>query len=129
MTKLKIIFLLFGILFLVVGFQNCGSEHQLGNNSTSNNSLSSIQFQNLQNKALEILSNRCAKCHGGGIGSNTPNIMDLNELKTTKFIVPGHPESSPIYLAIIDGLMPQDFKMIDNAPAEVVILREWIHEM
>lgn len=117
------------LLVLVVGFQNCSGEHS-GLNSASGPSqtqlLAEYEFQ-----ASLVLEENCASCHSpnspevtNGDVTNITDIMDFAFLYQNGYVVAGEPQNSPLYLAVLDGLMPHDGEPLGSI--ELDILRDWI---
>lgn len=140
--KLRFVIQIFRILkyfavttILLFSFQNCDSAHELATNVASTSGtgpqvgLSPEEFQALQSQALTILQNRCASCHTGTVSGENPP-MDAGELRAARFVIPGQPQNSPLYLLIIDGVMPENGPNLTiAAPGEVNTLRDWIQYM
>lgn len=97
------------LTLLLVGYQNCGSDFAPGfenGGGSSSGGLSPEEFAALQNASLNILATRCGSCHAGRLSDPVPNVYDLVEMKAIRAIVPGAPQMSGAYVAIIDGAMP-----------------------
>lgn len=75
-----------------------------------------------------IFRNRCSDCHGEGSTQGDIDMLNHAELIGKKNVVAGAPESSPVYVAIIntveDARMPQGLPALP--PAEVDTVRQWI---
>lgn len=116
---------------LLVSFQNCDSEHMLGSELASSGGPSGYDpgvFAVLQTAALEVLDNRCASCHDGSVGGTTPDVMDVAGLRASRYIVPGYPQNSPLYLVMVDGRMPQSGPNLAGT-VEIQKIRDWIQMM
>lgn len=130
-TSRAFAFIILGGLMLL-GYQNCSSEHIEGSPMASSTpeapmGLSDTEFQKLESDAVEILTRRCASCHDGSPAASEPlDILNFSTLTANKYIIPGQPQNSPLYLSIIDGVMPQGFNMANSTPQELLILRDWI---
>jgi hypothetical protein len=119
---------------LLSGYQNCSPTHVEGLSSLSQagggTTYNPAAFQALQTEALAILDRRCTGCHTGLAGGNLPDVTNIEGLKSSDYIVPGQPQNSPLYLAIIDGVMPENGpNLVNSYPAEVFTLRDWIQMM
>jgi len=114
-----------GLFVLVVSFQNCSGEHSKFNSGSTAPSqgqqLAEFEFQ-----ASLVLEQNCASCHspGSDVESNLEDIMDFQALYADGLIVQGEPENSPLYLAVLDGIMPHEGDMLE--PGDIEILRDWI---
>lgn len=115
---------------LLVGFQNCGNEHQLGSNlsSTGTGGVDPAVFARAQADAQAVLQNRCASCHNGMVNGTTPDVMDVAGLRASMYIIPGYPQNSPLYLVMIDGRMPQGGPNLVGT-VEILKIRDWIQMM
>jgi hypothetical protein len=115
---------------LLIGFQNCGNEHQLGADlsSTGTGGVDPAVFARAQADALEVLQNRCASCHNGTVSGTTPDVMDVAGLRASMYIIPGYPQNSPLYLVMVDGRMPQGGPNLAGT-VEILKIRDWIQMM
>jgi hypothetical protein len=93
-------------------------------------------------QATEILRTNCAGCHGGGPGENRGEfdfILDFDKLKVARskstgmprFVVPGFPEASRVYLRIARREMPPPQPLgLPPLPrptvSDISVLYEWI---
>jgi len=118
----KSLYLILAITITVVSFQNCSSQHQEGQSV----GLNSVDVGVLQSAAVQVLSTNCTSCHSpnSGVVSNIDNILDVNALLFDGQIIPGEPQNSPIYLDIVDGVMPHNSNDLD--PADMDKIRDWI---
>ncbi len=125
---IKNIVIAFLLAILFVGFQNCSGDH----NGTGNawDAPSTVDVGQLQAAAVGVMSERCANCHNPTTNADleTPinNILDINALLFDAYIIPGEPQSSPLYLMAVDGLMPHGAEATDLNEFELETLREWI---
>lgn len=125
---------------MAVSFQNCGND--MAGSGTSNLSssgggggaggLSAAQFAALQEEAMDILVRRCAQCHDGTVGSEVPDVTNLEDMRLTGHVRAGRPQNSAVYLAILDGSMPEGRNfpsMVETYPNEVNTILNWIKYM
>lgn len=126
MTKNVIITLSIALLF--VGFQNCSGSHQGSVNDTLQSASPTVDVGLLQSAATAVLDQRCAHCHNTTTPYQEdmpiPNILDVDALLFDAHIIPGEPQSSAIYLAAVDGIMPHNEE--DLSDFELEALRDWI---
>src|SRR5262249_17258718 len=68
------------------------------------------------------------RCHGrdGAIEGGFNYILDLEKLVARKKVVPGSPESSPLYKRVVAGKMPPPGEQPRPAAADVAVLEQWI---
>lgn len=114
------------IFLLVVSYSNCSPKHQEGQPLSSLNFNAAEVLASLQSQALSVLSSKCASCHVTDYPlSNLDNIMDVTYLTDFGFINPGSPQTSPMYLTLIDKTYhaPDSLSITDN---DLAILRDWI---
>jgi mono/diheme cytochrome c family protein len=107
------------VLFLVMGLIACDSSDLHYKDEAP--SLTSIVSSN----GLEVLSNHCAACHGsvtGGSGGIN-DILNVDKLISDGLLVPGSPDTSPLYQEVESGRMPATGKLPDY---EIATLRQWI---
>lgn len=112
-----------GCLFLSVltacgaGFDTKGAL--IGGSDSGSSSLS------LDAKVEKVFENNCASCHYGATQNTDTltNVTDLNALATSKFIVPGSAEASPLYQEVLQGAMPPG-RSLDSSDRELIA--NWI---
>jgi hypothetical protein len=80
-----------------------------------------------------ILKNQCAGCH---YHSSWAGVSDPAQLKQAKWVVPGQPEASGLYMRLIGSEgsgsnfskdMPQGGSAI--SPADRALIKRWIQEL
>lgn len=122
-AKLKMqIFTVLSSAVLIISFQNCSAI----NSPNSQESLSTGMSQSdvLGQKALDVISRRCERCHNPeNAKGDISNIMDLNYLLYYRLVIPGQPEISDIIRVIKEGSMPPSGGLTN---AELNDLSEWI---
>lgn len=112
------------ISLMISPFQNCAQVHESSGSSDESSEAANVSFYAAQ--ARDVLQSRCVSCHNP---SSTPlaeptDILNVDSLILGKFVVPGKPQSSPLYLDVIDGLMPQGGPALSDS--EIEILANWI---
>ena len=102
----------------MVIFQNCSSHEQL----IGANSFNSVeQLRVAESKVMATFDSKCVHCHAPG---SDLDITDVQSLIDAGHIVEGEPESSLLYVSIIDGIEPRDEgELSDEQIAEI---RDWI---
>lgn len=119
-----------GTLTLIVVFQNCGRGFEVSpslfkdlSSTSSPGPLPSNTSPDLQAKAMTILSTNCKDCHNtqalGGLGQ----ILDVNSLIQTKFIIPGDANASRLYSAIATNRMPPSYSLSQD---DKNVISSWI---
>jgi len=69
----------------------------------------------------------CTACHAGGAAAGgLEDVLDADALIQTGQIVPGSPESSPLFLRVRDGSMPPVGIEPRPAEADIAVLEAWI---
>jgi len=83
---------------------------------------------NLAAKVKEIFRTRCAECHGGSATQGGINILDAESMVTAETVVPGKPDESQIYQAVVET--EEFLRMPLGSPAlsteEIEAIRKWI---
>jgi mono/diheme cytochrome c family protein len=76
----------------------------------------------------EIFRSRCFECHGGSSTQNGVSVLDRETLISKGTVVPGKPDESPLFRAIIDP--DEDARMPEGQPplssGEIDSVRQWI---
>ncbi|MCB0343396.1 MAG: hypothetical protein H6626_03165 [Pseudobdellovibrionaceae bacterium] len=121
----KQIIILGSFLMVLLSYQNCAqvfdADHREG---ADNSSLSTDeQLVIVEGKALQVLNKNCASCHGPDAANQPIDILNLDKMIADGYVVVGEPQSSPLFIEIVDGLMPQNGTM---APEDKELLRLWI---
>ena len=116
-------YLLFTGLFLsaLITFQNCGQFESMDGSSLG----LSLQDQLVQeqSKALVILANNCASCHGTIPSGGVANITNVDHLIESGLIVPGRPEDSPLISSVESNLMPPSNPL---QTGDKITLENWV---
>jgi mono/diheme cytochrome c family protein len=101
-------------LFLLAG---CTYNEYLGTQAT--------ELESLQKASVEILDARCVLCHGSGgsVQGSFGDILDVEKLKASGYVVPGSPGVSRLYTEIASGEMPPSGGLSD---AERDLIYRWI---
>jgi hypothetical protein len=82
-------------------------------------------------EVLPILRAHCNTCHGDvgkpkdGVDLRTAASIMKGDKNKDPIVVPGKPESSPLYTSIAEGRMPKDGKPAPS-PAQLEVIRNWI---
>jgi len=113
---------------VLFSFQNCAellsdSSHSASSEQDrANNAI----YQAIAAEARVVLQNYCVSCHSpsSGVVTPIPDILNQAFLEAQGFIVIGSPQSSSLYLDVIDGIEPRDGQTLSNRDIEV--LRDWI---
>jgi mono/diheme cytochrome c family protein len=113
----------------MMGFQNCASEHSSKGNSNGSSAAPTPTIDQLlaayEKAVTSIVNQKCANCHFPDSPEPVPfDNFDPSFLIQSGYVVPGEPQNSPIYLAVLDGLMPHNDD--DLTSAEIETLRDWI---
>ncbi len=82
----------------------------------------------LAQKARQILSTHCSRCHGdnGSHKGGMDFILDRDRLVVRNKLVPGDPARSAIYKRIVEGEMPPEGAKSRPGAAEIAALKQWI---
>lgn len=110
-------------IMVSIFYSNCSPKHSLGTGSSNINTAAILQ--SLQTSSLKILTDRCLSCHNENTtNSNLKNILDVSYLESAGFIDPGSPQTSPLYMSIVDQIMPQNGTPL--SAEDSAVLRDWI---
>ncbi|OQW47276.1 MAG: hypothetical protein A4S09_15900 [Proteobacteria bacterium SG_bin7] len=115
----------FVVLAVIVSvfYSNCSPTHNSGNGSSNINTAAILQ--SLQTNSLKILTDKCSSCHNDAtVNSTLKDILDVNYLESSGFIDPGSPQTSPLYMSIVDQIMPKNGTPL--SAEDIAILRDWI---
>lgn len=108
---------------LVFFYSNCSSSHDSIDDSSSGFNAAAI-LKSLRSQKEYILNAKCASCHNENTTDNDlRQILSTEYLEENNYINRGYPQTSRLYLDVIDGIMPPENKLSDY---EVHILRDWI---
>lgn len=112
-----------GLTLLVLSFQNCMSSHDKFSENLVD--LNAINNERITAGALGVLQTSCSGCHSPTSTTVTPipDILDVDALVAADWIVPGEPQNSPVYLAMVDGLMPHNGEI---SASDRQLVRDWI---
>ena len=109
---------------MAIPYSNCSPRHEEGQSQSSFNPVEVLS--SLQARSTDILRAKCATCHVADYASsNLKNVLDITYLSDFGFIDPGSPQTSPLYLSLIDGSMPPvgSPTITDN---DLATIRDWI---
>lgn len=111
---------------LIAGFATgCAPSHQIYSTGLAQNSLGLGSGSPSEVAALNVLSSRCLNCYGASGSGGLANITNVQNLIKAGWVIPGHPEVSPLAKAVVPGVgnMPQGGRLSDG---EYQTLRTWI---
>ncbi len=112
------------LFVLAIPYSNCSPKHEQGEALSSFNAAEALN--SLQSRSLEVLQAKCATCHVANYAlSDLKNVLDVTYLSDSGFINPGSPQTSPLYLSLIDGTEPP-IGSPDITDNDIAILRDWI---
>jgi uncharacterized membrane protein len=104
-------------------YSNCSSSHDsLAINSEADRT---AILNYLQVEKTAVLSSKCATCHNETSPTRLKDVLNTQYLIDNGFIRAGSPQTSTLYLRIIDGFMPPAGSP-DVSDDELAILRDWI---
>jgi uncharacterized membrane protein len=113
---------------IALSFQNCADLLSDSSHSASSEQqrANDAAYQAVTAEARAVLQNYCVSCHNpnSGVSTSIPDILNQAFLESQGFIVIGSPQSSSLYLDIIDGIEPRNGQTMSNRDIEV--LRDWI---
>lgn len=117
------LYLLMGILSLLfLPYSNCSPLHERSLNSTAFDT--GAILQSLQTKSLQILNLKCASCHNNTVTDNAfTNANDISFMISNDYIDAGVPQTSRLYLKLIDGHNSINPNITSE---ELAVLRDWI---
>lgn len=128
---------------LIVSYQSCaqwlgGNSHSAGSSASSTTSAQSVPVVPFS-AAASILQQHCASCHSPTSATPTtalPDIMNQASVEGSVYVSMGKPQTSQLYLDILDGTMPpappaaaagSPTPARDTLSAgEIETLREWL---
>src|SRR5690242_16581395 len=76
-------------------------------------------------KAIAVLTDYCAKCHGGKTPKAGLDVADRKKLVERKLALPGNPDASELLLMVESGQMPPGNRPKPDED-ERRLLRDWI---
>ncbi len=104
-------------------YSNCSPTHNAGSGASNINTAAILQ--SLQTNSLQILTDKCLSCHNDNTTNSTlKDILDVSYLQSSGFIDPGSPQTSPLYMSIVDQIMPQNGTPL--SAEDTAVLRDWI---
>ncbi|NQZ02274.1 MAG: hypothetical protein HRT45_16575 [Bdellovibrionales bacterium] len=115
------------VFVVMMGFQNCASEHS---SKSANNGSAAPSVEQLlagyEAASKAIFAESCNSCHApDSLVEDVPfDSFETSFLIQNNYIVPGEPQNSPLYLAVLDGLMPHETEAL--SVTELETLRDWI---
>lgn len=82
----------------------------------------------LAKKAQDILKANCHRCHGkdGNIEGGMNYILDRDKLVSSRKIIPGQADQSPLYKKLASGKMPPEDEQPRPSAADIALLKQWI---
>jgi uncharacterized membrane protein len=109
----------------MVPFTNCGSEHGAFDASSSGIDTQKL-LADLRVQKSTVFAAQCVSCHNQAATDTTlRNLEDTSGLVTAGLIVLGQPQSSPLYLSLVDRFMPPAGSgTLTDGQREVI--RNWI---
>lgn len=110
---------------LILSYQNCSrlidSNHQEGLSSLANSP--QLDLSVVEADAMKVLEQKCLSCHDQNATNPLKDILNKEKMILEGYVVIGEPQSSPIYIDVIDGQMPPDAPLNN---AEVSTLKLWL---
>jgi formylglycine-generating enzyme required for sulfatase activity len=73
-----------------------------------------------KSQVAPVLEKNCVSCHGQG---SHVTLTSRQDLIAEKVITPGHPDKSPLYVAVAQGSMPPGQKL---SAGDIQLIRDWI---
>ncbi|MAE73060.1 MAG: hypothetical protein CL675_03120 [Bdellovibrionaceae bacterium] len=115
------------LLLLPLLYQNCASDHSFDPNSSSLSSDDQSELlASAEQKSLATLSVSCVGCHNEeSVENGMVDPLDRQYLIDEGYIVPGQPQDSPLYVAIVDAIEPRDAGALSTE--EKIAIRDWIN--
>ena len=116
----KLLLPVFG-MFILLGFQNCGSFYAVELSSN----LGGVAFlpnNEFSVQAMTVLESNCKSCHVDQALGNVTNILNINHLVDTGLIVPGD-LNSPLLQSVEQNRMPPTGQMSET---NKLLLRHWV---
>ncbi len=111
----------FGALFVIslvalpLIYQNCAGIEALRDEKSS-----------LKDASVKLRQQHCVSCHGGGANHPEPrNILDDEALLSGRWIIPGKPADSPVYVSLSNGMPPAG----PLSESEKDVIRLWIERL
>lgn len=94
----------------------------------SNSGVDSLSGVSLEASAMAIFQSACVNCHTKTSGpGGVFNVTDPEHLVSSGLVIPGQPDTSPIFVSVSNGSMPL------SAPAlsgdQLQTLRAWINSL
>lgn len=81
-------------------------------------------LETLRAQKTQVFATHCVGCHNSTTTENTTlTSLDLAVLDQRNLVNLGSPQTSPLYLGMVDGIHPAGSSV---SPAEIVIIRDWI---
>jgi mono/diheme cytochrome c family protein len=115
------------ISLLLLPFLNCSGgigDAESALSSASNINTAAI-LESLRLQKTQILSTHCVSCHNQDATDNQlKDILNTDFLDANNFINLGSPQTSPLYLDVVDGIEPPGGGTLSQG--EIAILRDWI---
>lgn len=133
MKNQKILFIVITMAVTLTLFQNCAdlidnSKHSSSSPSaiTPSNGLSAAEYAARVSEAKIVLQQYCVSCHNttNGVSTKIPDILDLKYLETAGYIFIGSPQTSPLYIMMVDKVEPRDGKEVSDYDLEAI--RNWL---
>lgn len=111
------------ICLISILYSNCTPIHHVGTGSSNINTAAILE--NLQSNSLKILTDKCSSCHNGNTTNSTlKDILDVSYLQSSGFIDSGSPQTSPLYMSVVDQIMPENGAPL--SAEDIAVLRDWI---
>lgn len=113
-------------LWILGGTPSSGNGGNGGTNPppTPTPSPTPLPSSDVQGRALRVLAQNCAACHGDTSGSaGVFGLQNVSHLVSAGLIIPGNPDQSRIYTVIRSGVMPTSGPL---SQADQDLIRQWI---
>lgn len=113
------------LVVLNIAFQNCAKKDITNEGATASTQAVA------QAKSVELLQQKCSSCHSGtnayanAVPGNDAitDITNVDYLLSTRLIIPGEPDISPLFQMIQSADMPPGQPL---SVSEVTLIKEWI---
>jgi hypothetical protein len=131
---LKTAGLLLGMGAMIISYQSCAqwlgaSAHSSDTAASVTPTVAVVPFS----AAEPILAYHCASCHSPTSGNTAAiaaisNITNQTIVQSSSYVKMGTPQTSTLYLDIIDGVMPQNLSSggVALSQGEIETIREWL---
>lgn len=104
-------------------YSNCSSSHDTQSINSEADRTAILTY--LQTEKTAVLTSKCGTCHNETSPTRLKDVLNTQYLIDNDFINVGSPQTSPLYLRIVDNFMPP-VGSPDVTDDELSILRDWI---